>query len=310
MRCGVALLSLAVWCFSDVVATNVDIVADKSTPWEAPTHVSRCPLHKNFKIEYGGPIGVRLSPPGGGKFSVIQKQFPASTAVMMATSTGLIIRYTSPPLVPEVGATGVSLWRVRVSSATDHHVRFTHLFSIPAKGVQSETRYMPWKDFHGQIIERTKKVHDCRQMPPLPALQDVRCTMTPETLTHVSFLESEDTIAHAITLHSVVVTTDPINERNAVQHHTEEDAALVWEREHHAATTQHFDYNGTHYTSGGDCHSHTGVCRENATVIAKPTDGPGAPQGVIGISGAPQASPRYLWVVAFAAVGCALSLPQ
>jgi hypothetical protein len=84
--------------------------------------------------------------------------------------------------------------------------------------------------------------------------------MKPGNLTHLSFLESEDSVAHEILLHQVIVTTDPIEEQNADQHHTEEAAALLWEREHAALNVKDFWYNGTHWQVGGNCSAPMGVC--------------------------------------------------
>lgn len=302
MRCGIASVSLVV-CFAHLAALNVEFVMDPSTEWGAPPSVARCPLHKNFEITPVAGNGVYLKPPGHGKFSVAQKELPA--AAKISASTGLIIRYTSPP-----GAPGVSLWRIRVTDSTQRkpYIRFTHLFSIPADGVVNETRYMPWKDFRGQILQpRSTKVIDC-----LPQSTDPQCTLKPESITHVSFLESEDTVAHEIVLHSLVVTTDPIEEQHPIQHHTEEAAALIWEREHHAQNIHEFDYNGTHYVVGGNC-TET-VCKTPSKTTPShdqhhqhhhPTTPPKSQgDGVImqGVAGATTATLHLFWAAAFAAI--------
>merc|ERR1712232_36145 len=89
--------------------------------------------------------------------------------------------------------------------------------------------------------------------------------MKPSNLTHVSLLESEDTITHEILLHQVLVTTDPIEEQNAAQHHTEEQEALLWEREHAAMNIKDFYYNGTHWQVGGNCSGMMGICTVTTT---------------------------------------------
>jgi len=234
-----------------------------------------------------------MLPPGGGKFSVAQQLIPVSARPVLNRSTGLIIRYSSPP-----GAAGVSLWRIRVSSAMDTTFRFVHLFSIPANGVVNETRYMPWRDFFGQIIERkSTKIQKCGK----DIIGDPRCTIKPEMLTHVSFLESEDTIAHAIELHQVILTTDPISEQNQLQHHTEEAEALLWEREHHALNTQDFYYNGTRYVIGGNC---TGVCTMTTTTSMLPDDSPTGAVPEMGVAAAEASSlfVQGLWLMVAVAV--------
>jgi hypothetical protein len=233
----------------------VDISADQSTSWTTPTVLQRCPLHNAFQISDYQTFGTSLVPPGGGKFSVAQREFPDAAKNILNESTGLIIRYTSP-----AGASEVSLWRVRVNSATDQTVRFVTLFSIPADGVVDETRYLPWTSFFGQIVERgNPKVLDCRE------INDTRCNMTPGNLTHVSFLESEDTIAHEILLHQLIVTTDPIAEQNVTQHHTAEAEALLWEREHAALNPLQFTFNGTQWQVGGNCSGIFGACTYTTT---------------------------------------------
>lgn len=294
----IALLALSA-CFCGIAGTSYDIVADESTAWTTPASVSRCPLHKAFEINSVAGTGISLKPPGGGKFSVVHKELPA--AARLDGSTGLIIRYSSPP-----GASGVSLWRIRVSSSANRRVRFTHLFSIPADGTTNETRYMPWTDFTGQIMQRTG-ILNCSKMQG-----DASCVLNPDNITHVSFLESEDTIAHEIMLHSVIVTTDPIQEQNAAQHHTEEAAALIWEREHHAMTVKEFDFNGTHYVMGGNC---SGVCvmtpppspAVQSDDMAATTIAPAAPklQGVA-VSGASSAASHLFLVATSAVVSSAL----
>eukprot|EP00927_Polykrikos_kofoidii_P075366 TRINITY_DN71534_c0_g1_i1.p2 TRINITY_DN71534_c0_g1~~TRINITY_DN71534_c0_g1_i1.p2 ORF type:complete len:290 (-),score=28.71 TRINITY_DN71534_c0_g1_i1:166-1035(-) len=231
-------------------AEMVDIVGNETLEWGAPMRVGRCPMHKHFGIRRASGQGVWLTPAGDGKFSVAEVELPL--AAKLPNSTGLIISYTAL-----TGAEGVSLWRIRVSSAADPTTRFTHLFSVPADGVANETRYMPWADFHGQLL-KDKAITDCRDA----GITDARCTLNPDTITHVSFLESEDTVAHAILVHSVIVTTDPIQERNVEQHHTEEQAALIWEQEHKRHFQQDIEYNGTHYLWGGNCE---GLCIRNMT---------------------------------------------
>merc|ERR1719265_2460620 len=73
---------------------------------------------------------------------------------------------------------------------------------------------------------------------------DDECTLFPENITHISFLESEDTIAHSILLHGITVTTSEIHEHDVQQHHTEEAEALLWEREH-CMFTCHSRENGS-----------------------------------------------------------------
>lgn len=274
---------------------SVDISSDTSTAWGAPGIMKRCPLHKDFSIRIEAD-GVDLDPPGGGRFSVAQKEIPAAGKAILGESTGLILRYTSPP-----GASGLSLWRVRVTSETDPSVRFAHLFSIPANGVKNETRYMPWEDFHGQITDRdTTKIKDCRKT------SDPRCTINRTSLTHVSFLESEDTIAHAIRLHEVLVVTYPIAEQNVEQHHTEEQAALIWEREHAAQNVQDFWFNGTHWQVGGNCTNPMRVCIVTDATTGETTTAPmttpaatgGTSLNVAAASGAPVEKSRYLWAIA------------
>merc|ERR1719313_1579836 len=210
MHSGRLVAVLVDLILASVGGTSVDINQDYSTQWETPPHVTPCPLHKQFRFTNHHDGSVDMLPAGGGMFSVAQKLIPVSARPVLNRSTGLIIRYSSPP-----GAAGVSLWRIRVSSAMDTTYRFVHLFSIPANGVVNETRYMPWRDFFGQIIERkSTKIQKCGK----DIIGDPRCTIKPEMLTHVSFLESEDTIAHAIELHQVILTTDPIAEQNQLQH--------------------------------------------------------------------------------------------
>lgn len=283
MRGGGAV-ALIVLLLGAAAGASVDISADQSTSWSTPPHVNRCPLHKAFQISKND-AGVSLIPPGGGKFSVAMKEIPVAAKGMLSASTGLILRYTSPP-----GASALSLWRIRVNGATDHAVRFVDLFSVPANGVVNETRYFPWTSFFGQIMERVNpKVLDCRE------ITDPRCTMKPEDLTHVSLLESEDTAAHEIVVHSLILTTDPITEQNPAQHHTEEAEALMWEREHRAMNVQNFEFNGTHYVIGGNC---TGVC------TAKYHAGSNLSMGVA--AGAPVEASRYLWAVVITVLGRAL----
>jgi hypothetical protein len=123
------------------------------------------------------------------------------------------------------------------------HVRFVDLFSVPADGVTNETRYMPWSGFKGQLMQ-ARSIEDCKDRPD----DDENCTLRPEQITHVSFLESEDTSAHAIMVHQLIVTNEEIHEHNVEQHHTEEAEALLWEREHHVVYTLGDFYNAT-YTS-------------------------------------------------------------
>lgn len=211
MHVWIWVLAHAAW------AIDVDILG--LTTWVKPERVDRCPIHKEFTTRTTDDGSLLLDPPGGGKFSVAEAELPDAARLGKA-STGLILRYSAKP-----GADGISLWRVRVHSSDRPYVRFVHLFSIPADGVANETRHMPWSDWRGQVI-KNRKIVECKDRV------DDECTIHPERITHISFLESEDTITHSILLHQVIVTTREIYERNATQHHTDEAEALLWEREH------------------------------------------------------------------------------
>merc|ERR1712130_514227 len=130
--------------------------------------------------------------------------------------------YSANPCSPTIsdhgcegGQVGHSLWRIRVSSAQNPKVRWVHLFSVPANGVTNEIRRMPWTDFKGQKLAY-RSIVDC------DGSTDPDCVLDPAKLTHISFLESEDTIAHALHLESITLTSNPIAEENVQQHHSEE----------------------------------------------------------------------------------------
>merc|ERR1712176_49990 len=71
------------------------------------------------------------------------------------------------------------------------------------------------------------------------------CVLDPQTITHISFLESEDTIVHSIMVNSIVVTSNDLHEQDAERHHAEEAEALIWEREHHHMRHDDFTPNRT-----------------------------------------------------------------
>eukprot|EP00929_Paragymnodinium_shiwhaense_P037933 TRINITY_DN20123_c0_g1_i1.p1 TRINITY_DN20123_c0_g1~~TRINITY_DN20123_c0_g1_i1.p1 ORF type:complete len:353 (-),score=56.34 TRINITY_DN20123_c0_g1_i1:94-996(-) len=237
---GVAAANVVV-----ATATEVELIANGMTNWTVPARVARCPIHEAADIQASGG-GFLFSPPGGGKFSVVEANIPEALR-FGSNTTGLKITYSAAS-----GASGVSLWRIRVTYADDPQVRFVHLFSIPAAGVTDETRHMPWADWTGQILDYVnKRVIDCATLQNEP-----RCTIQPERISHISFLESEDTIAHAIAMKNVVVTDEEIVERNAEQHHTEEQAALLWEREHHFHRMRGDDITLNNRSNHSDHHGH------------------------------------------------------
>jgi len=236
---------------SDLFAANggeVDLFSNglATASWAMPVRVKRCPIHAPMVVTSAANGGFWLDPAGGGKFSVIEAKLPTN-GLFGIMSTGLRFTYSANACESTdhgndhnhadhaehgcpAGETGHSLWRIRVSSESTPNVRWTHLFSVPSGGVTSEVRHMPWKDFTGQKLMR-RSIVDCSS---LTAAADIaECTLDPSKLTHISFLESEDTISHPIHVEKLIITSNVITEKNADQHHSEEAEALIWEREHH-----------------------------------------------------------------------------
>merc|ERR1719393_909951 len=89
-------------------SAEVELISSGMTNWTVLSRVGRCPIHDAFDIQSKANNYV-FTPPGGGKFSVVEARIPDELR-FSAASTGLKITYSAAP-----GATGVSLWRIRVS---------------------------------------------------------------------------------------------------------------------------------------------------------------------------------------------------
>mmetsp|Transcript_105533 Transcript_105533/g.296978 ORF Transcript_105533/g.296978 Transcript_105533/m.296978 type:complete len:305 (-) Transcript_105533:99-1013(-) len=258
----------------------VSPLRNDSASWAMPARVTRCPMHDPFGMRADDAGGFWLVPPGGGKFSVTEAALPTENG-LSSSSTGLRLRYSANP-----DASGVSLWRLRVRDERHLGARFVTLFSVPPEGVTNKTQYFPWSDFRGQLIDfAAKKIIECG------ASTDENCTMWPERMTHISFLESEDTVAHAIWLHELVVVHYEIADKNETAHHTEEDEARLFDREHKMLQGHERDRDGS---EPEDDHDGSNSTKAGPDVLGN-TSSTSPPDDWAGVAGSARELKRGLW---------------